>query len=63
MGRPYSDNEVRLLDWLRRRSDGESVDAIAKDYGVHRTSVGVQTNKVKNADILESGEDCVGFYW
>lgn len=53
--RHFSDRDV--LDWVRRRAAGESSAAIAARCGAHDAYVRVATNKVRAADLAESGED------
>lgn len=50
-------DDVRLLDWLRRRTAGETSDQIGARYGETSARVRVATNRVLEADLKLSGED------
>lgn len=64
IGRPITRaSDDRLLTWVARRCAGEKPVTIAADFGVHRTSVGMQTKAVRDADLAESGEAVSGVYW
>lgn len=56
-------DDERLLDWLDRRTRGASSAGIARLYGVTSAKVRVATNRVREADSRESGEDTSGGYW
>lgn len=56
-------DDERLLDWLDRRPRGASSADIARLYGVTSAKVRVATNRVREADSRESGEDTSGGYW
>lgn len=55
--------DERLLQWLAMREAGKSVASIGRSSGVSGPVVAVQTNKVRDADQLESAEDLTGWYW
>jgi hypothetical protein len=56
--------DERVLNWIRRRRAGESCADIARIVGVNRGAVVRDTNKVRDADIKESGEtDIEKDYW
>ena len=56
-------SDVTLLDWLARRTAGETSVQIGTDYGVTSERVRTATNRVVKADAAESGEDVTGGYW
>jgi hypothetical protein len=56
-------SDFHLLDWVRRRVNGERVKDIAAACGADPIYVSADTNRVRNADIKESGEDVSGAYW
>ncbi|TMV86127.1 hypothetical protein FGG78_20150 [Thioclava sp. BHET1] len=60
--RALSDRERRAqdeqaLDWLRRRDRGESSAAIARMAGVASARVRVVTQRIRDEDLAQSGED------
>lgn len=67
MPRPTSRAEdVTHLAWLVLRSGGHDSVAIAAAFGVHAAYVRAATNRIRAADLAESGErpDLVaGAYW
>lgn len=63
MSKTSNIEDETVLDWLRRRTAGETSVQIGADYGVTSERVRVVTNRVLKADIAESGEDVTGAYW
>lgn len=59
---PRSRDE-EVLEWLARRSGGESAHAIAKSAGKSAGLVIRATNAVRAADQKASEEDVTGGYW
>ncbi|MGR3464265.1 hypothetical protein [Limimaricola sp.] len=60
----YTDDIV--LNWLDRRRAGQTCLAIARADGVDKRAVLVTTNRVRAADLAESGEGPVRVlegYW
>lgn len=49
-------SDATLLDWIRRRVAGETAQQIARRAGVTQERVRVVTNRVRDADLAESGE-------
>ncbi|WP_157946807.1 hypothetical protein [Thalassobius sp. I31.1] len=59
-------DDERLLHMVRMRANGQSISRLAAHFGVSRPSITMQTNKIMDADLAESGEarECVsGCYW
>ncbi len=54
MKRSYTDDMV--LSWLERRCTGQTCLAIARTDGVDKRAVLVTTNRVRAADLAESGD-------
>lgn len=48
--------DERLLEWLARRTAGETCRAIGEDFGISAVDVNKATRRVLDADIAESGE-------
>lgn len=53
--RESRESDERLLDWLRRRRDGESASSIGRRWGVNQTIVILSTKAVAEHD-LEGGK-------
>ena len=56
------DDSKHLL-WLQLRCDGVSSGVIAGLFDVSPESVRTATNRIKDADARESGEDVSAAYW
>ena len=56
-------SDERLLAWIKGRKRGQTVSELGAQSGVTNVQVVVTTNKVRDADIVESGEDVAGCYW
>lgn len=53
----------QILEWLARRTGGETCQSIAVSEGVSRGQVVAATSRVKDADIAECGDDVASGYW
>lgn len=63
-GLPDRSDDERLLAWLWLRSQGQSSGEVALRYGVTSERVRTATQRVRQADIDESGEPDAGrYYW
>lgn len=63
-GLPDRADDERVLSWLRLRSQGHSSGEVALRYGATSERVRTATQRVRQADIEESGEPDVGrYYW
>lgn len=54
------------LAWVKLRASGHSPNTIGTQYDVSPDYIRAATNKIKNADLAESGEDTSvirGCYW
>lgn len=56
-------NDDWTLSMMSMRCDGQSSGVIAKLYDVSPERVRVTTSRAMKADIAESGEDVLDFYW
>lgn len=57
-------NDEQILDWIRMRVDGMSASEAARATGHEPRHVSSATNKIRAADIAESGETDVALaYW
>lgn len=56
-------SDERVLEWMRRRNNGESCGRIAADYGVSANYIRDKTNCIKQADMTHSGFWVERFYW
>jgi hypothetical protein len=59
-------SDDRVLAMITLRCRGQASDVIAARFGMKGPDVRIVTNRVKNADVAESGEDRVvvlGAYW
>jgi hypothetical protein len=62
-GRADRHEDERVLTWLRLRCDGLSSPEIGARYGVTGERVRTATQRVREADAAESGEDVEEAYW
>ena len=56
-------SDERVLKMIQLRCQGIGPTVIAERFGTTSQFVSVATNRVKRADIAESGEDAAGSYW
>lgn len=57
-------SDEALLDWVKRRTSGETCRSIAQDYpGADRQYISAATNRVKNADKAQTHRDISAEYW
>ena len=54
MRRIHTDDDI--LEWLEHRRAGRTCLAIARERGLDKRAVLVTTNRVRAADLAESGE-------
>lgn len=53
-----------LLEWLRARTEGRTSGEIAEQYGTQSASIRIATNRIREADLAESGEPTASdYYW
>ncbi len=59
------ESDERLLEWLRLRCEGIPLSLIAElSFGASPPQVSRETNRVRNADAAESGEDVeISYSW
>lgn len=57
------DDDERVLWMIRERASGRSSYDVAAQIDMTPTLVRTITNRVRDADAAESGEDTTGFYW
>ena len=56
-------DDAKHLLWVKMRCDGLSSGVIASLFDVTPESVRTATNRIKDADARESGEDISAAYW
>lgn len=63
---PERDRDEAVLDMVSSRATGETVTSISARYAKATQYVSTATNRVRQADVFDSGDDpetVRGFYW